>query len=838
MNGYSNLCIAICGLVISLFCNIHFFSRKNIGNKETAIFSRVLIYSLIDSILMVLIFSFAIWNKDSVFLLKFLNKFDYAMYILWISNFFLYVYYVSTSNKDGSKYYNFFFYLTTVIDLLFIIIMLFLKVDIHYDEISALYSDGNALNLILIGCSIYMIAIFSCLIINSKNVVTKKLTPLFVLIFLFILVFLLNYIDKSIVIVSSVLAFTNLILYFTIENPDMKMLSQVELARDSAERANRAKTEFLSSMSHEIRTPLNAIVGFSECISKAESLESAKEDAKDIITASQNLLEIVNGILDISKIESGKMELVESNYDLVKIGDDLTKLMIPRIGEKPIKLNTSFAPDIPGILYGDGSKVKQIISNILTNAVKYTEKGEINFKINCINDNFNSKIIISIEDTGRGIKPEKIDTLFNRFERLEEDRNTTVEGTGLGLAITKTLVEMMGGKITVQSKYGIGSVFTVCIVQRIVSLHREEKVESLEFYDDFSSKTVLVVDDNKLNIKIASRLLSEYKVNISDSESGNDVINRISNGEKFDLILMDDMMPNMSGTETMKKLKEIGIKTPIVVLTANAIEGMKENYLSEGFDYYLSKPIDKKELEKVLNNYLGNNSNNKESHLGPLPESVYKITEEDIREIDELMPRSELEKINEQVNDQEIKLVENAPKIEDTIINEEVKSDNVVEVQVDNNLVDSELLNQINDNLVEMKDEVVEEKVVTNDNVVNKGNKEFLINNGIDVDKGLELLGDMEMYEETLKGFLTETSHRIPEMLDFKNSNNMKDYAIHAHAMKSDSKYLGFTKLAELSLDHELKGKENDSNYINEHYDELMFEVDRITSIVKEYLGD
>ena len=367
-------------------------------------------------------------------------------------------------------------------------------------------------------------------------------------------------------------------------------------------------------MSHEIRTPLNAIVGLADDVVTytSEIPLVVAEDCKDIQNASQTLLEIVGNILDINKIESDKMELVENPYNFKEEVTNMCKVTSTRIGEKNIKFKLNIAEDIPYELIGDKGKVKEIINNLLTNSIKYTDSGEINLNIKCVN--YLSKnltdIYITCQDTGRGIKPENITKLFSKFERLGIEKSSTIEGTGLGLAITKSLVDMMGGKINVQSEYGEGTTFLVILPQKISKIAKPMTDKEIESFaennslvekNNYKGKRILIVDDNKLNIKVARRALKDFDLIIDECYDGQECLNKINAGNKYDVILMDIMMPNMSGETTLSKLKELdNFNMPVIALTADAIAGAKEKYLEKGFIDYIAKPFSKNEIKEKL----------------------------------------------------------------------------------------------------------------------------------------------------------------------------------------------------------------------------------------------
>ena len=399
----------------------------------------------------------------------------------------------------------------------------------------------------------------------------------------------------------------------------IRLNEETEEAKKEAEAANRAKSDFLASMSHEIRTPINAVLGMDEMILRECKEANILEYAQNIENSGHALLSLINDILDFSKIEAGKMELITADYELGSLLHDCYNMIQVRAESKQLKFVLENDPNLPRILYGDEFRLRQIFVNLLTNAVKYTHEGSVIFSIRGEKLNENRlMLVVSVKDTGIGISEENQQRLFQSFQRLEEKRNRSIEGTGLGLTIVKRLIDLMDATMELHSVYGEGSEFIVRIPQIVIDwqemgdfTERYSRVYAVQkaYNQNFTAPDakVLVVDDVDMNLQVAKNLLKNTKVQVDTAGSGEECL-RLVEKNKYDIIFMDHMMPIMDGVETMEKMKlpqyERNVHTPVIMLTANAILGVREQYLQVGFCDYLSKPVTGSDLEEMLLKYL------------------------------------------------------------------------------------------------------------------------------------------------------------------------------------------------------------------------------------------
>ena len=594
-----------CFLVI-VFMSIIYFSAKREQTKIHKVFSAIMLISMIH-----LIFDsatiYTVNRLDTVPM--WLNDGLHRLFIgTMVVIFYLFYRYTVLLIEEETMQKQPLSRLFTII--LFVVVIGVLFLPIYYTETElGNYSYGPAAYMVYLSIAVYLIGVVFVLVKNWKQIHPKKRFAISMAMLIEIIVSLYQAFNPMALLSGMGIMLMDLSFYLTMENPDIALVKQVQKEKQRAEAANEAKSTFLSHMSHEIRTPMNAVVGMTELMLRTDVTTEQRDYLVNIKNSGNALVSIINDILDISKIESGKMELSEADYEVRPMLEDIHMIIENRIGEKPIRLFYEIDSKVPKRLRGDELRIRQVIINILNNAFKFTEEGYIKLTVDLISENEEEVALkVSVSDTGQGIRREDIKKLFEAFEQVDAERNRGKEGTGLGLSISSELIRMMGGKLEVESIYNEGSEFFFTIKQKN-ALSQSEESTTEEEYKEFTAPNakILVVDDSKINLKIAIGLLEPLHMEVDTAESGKQTLELVQKKE-YDIIFMDHMMPGMDGIETTKRMRQLPVRyleeVPVIAFTANAMKEAEQSFYEAGMNGFIPKPIDVDQLFQTVRRWL------------------------------------------------------------------------------------------------------------------------------------------------------------------------------------------------------------------------------------------
>lgn len=590
-----NTIYIITGIMFTLLLILVFKIKKqnNLLSNNTFF---ILSLSLLIGFILELIINFLSTLALKPIILEAYTKLYLIFIVCWFSIFSVYTFLISKKDDTLNKPIMIMYALLTIVSSISIILL-----PLNIDTSNFIYLSGNSINIFKVLLPAMICTLFIRTILNRKVISITKCNYIYVALTL-LSIFTFLELKYELNVITTILLFITYLVFLTIENPALKEYEIINNLRLRALKANTNKTDFLSNISHELRTPLTSIISSIDEIKSYALSQELKDNLNDIIDSSNSLLDIVGNVIDINKIENKIYDLKEKNYDIRDVVEKLIKMNTKKYNKENVVFKYSVSDNTPSNLFGDKTKIKEIINNILDNSFKYTNKGSISLTINSVLDNDICNLIIEIKDTGIGIKAEDLNKIFNGNE-IDNDINSNVNRDGLGLLVSKDLVNLLNGTITVNSYYGSGSVFTINIPQK---LKNELEIVEQTNTTKFNNKKVLLVDDDRLNNRILKRLLKIYNIELDTCERGIECIDKINNGEQYDLILMDIMMPDINGIDTLKKLKSNkNFNTKVIALTADALSTSKNKYLKAGFTDYLAKPFKKEELEEKLKYLLG-----------------------------------------------------------------------------------------------------------------------------------------------------------------------------------------------------------------------------------------
>ena len=593
-------------LIYIILLIIIYFTKKHLSSIENTIFSILIVINCIGLILDIASI-FTIINMDSLPLINVIITKLYLIYLLtWISLLTLYIYTISFKDNGNNKSFNNKFKIVLKFEIIMYIISVIIVFALplyYFYQDNIIYSYGPSSIFLYVISSLYILSWIYCMIKNFKNIKNKKYLPMFAYMTIGIVVIIIQGSNPSVLLMTSMESFIVFLMYFTIENPDLQMLKEFHKARELAEESNKEKTEFLFNISNQIKTPINKIIETSEKALNKNDVIEIKNDVRTIKGNSNNLLNLVNNVLDISDEEIRQIEIRGNKYNIKRLFETINKKY-----EKNIKVEYRFKYDnsIPEYLYGDSMRIKQIMNILLENAIEYTNVGYIETSVNSIIKNNICRLVITVEDSGKGMDTEEIKHLFDKEKIYEDEVLKEIDDTKNNLSMLKAIVNLMNGNVLVESNIGVGSKFTVIIDQKVLE-EKTKIIKTVEEYEEMyeQNKKIIIVTDREEISKKINKILRKEPYEIEIVTLGQTCLERMRKGNEYDLIIIDESIPKLSSEDTLNKIKDTKCyKKPVILITKNKEFGSREMYQEKGFKDIIIEPIKKEEIINIVKEYI------------------------------------------------------------------------------------------------------------------------------------------------------------------------------------------------------------------------------------------